>query len=145
MTFFAFAWNSTKCLPCKRGKSPKHLQRIMFWKRTVTALQLLFLILCLILTGCKDETADSSATINWTAPTTRIDGTPLPMSEIAGYKIYIRDSTNILISVIEINDAYIMEYQHSSQTSGTYSFSVTAFDQNQVESDFSEAVSKTFE
>jgi len=84
------------------------------------------------------------ATLSWTAPATRIDGTSLAMSEIAGYKIYVRDSANALIAVTEISDAYTMEYKISVKNAGTYYFSVAAFDQNLVESDSSDPVSKTF-
>lgn len=106
------------------------------------------IIMTLGLVGCdgSDETVKNIATLTWVAPTTRIDGSFVPMSEIAGYKIYRGASSDSMIPVVIINDPYTMEYQFSTFTldDDTYYFSVTAFDTDDLESDIPEPINKTF-
>ncbi len=50
---------------------------------------LLALALCFSVAYCAPaHAADASALLSWSAPTTRVDGTPLTRSEIAEYRIY---------------------------------------------------------
>ena len=165
MIFYVIS-NSVIFLLRNKGKSPENHGHFSPWESPLIykCVSVALFLLCLNLSGCKDESSSETqltsitwvapptrsdiaaiTTIDWTPPTTRVDGTSLPMNEIAGYKIYMTDSANSLIAVIEVNSAYIMEYQLSSQVSGTYYFSVTALDNNLVESDPTDTVSKTFE
>ena len=104
------------------------------------------IIMSLILMGCggSGEGAGNSATLTWTAPTTRVDGSPVPMSELAGYKIYMGTASDAMTPVAKVSDPYTMEYQFSALDSGTYYFSVTALDTDDLESEIPEPVSKTF-
>lgn len=90
-----------------------------------------------------DTTTSGSATLSWTAPTTRSDGSLLPMSEIAGYKIYMGTSVIALNFVADIDDAYIMKHTMNNLTGGTYYFAVSTYDINNIESDISSVVSKS--
>ncbi len=105
------------------------------------------IIMSLILVGCgggSNEVVGNTATLKWSAPTTRTDGSTIPMSEIAGYKVYLGTSSDSLAPVAEISDAYTMEYKFDTFEDGTYYFSVTALDTDDLESDIPEPVSKTF-
>jgi hypothetical protein len=85
----------------------------------------------------------NTATLNWTTPTTRDDGTPLPLSEIDGYRIYMGDSESTLVPVLDINDYTVNQHTLTDIASGTHYFSVTAYDVDGNESDFSNIVMMT--
>ncbi len=116
----------------------------------------LLLLLTFVLIGCGGGSNNSdnnssaastdksaSASLNWVAPTTRTDGTPLPMSEIAGYKIYMGSSATNLTLVTDIPDAYTMEHEITDLDDGTHYFAVSAYSTENIESDKSEVVNKT--
>ena len=85
----------------------------------------------------------ASATLSWVAPTTRTDSTPLPLSEIKGYRIYTGTASNNLTLLIDINDSSITEYTETGLPAGTYYYAVTAYTQFGTESSFSTVASKT--
>ena len=85
----------------------------------------------------------TTATLSWAAPTTRIDGSPLPMSEIAGYKIYMGTNANNLSLAAHITDPYLMEYKISELSTGTYYFAVSTYTHDNLESGLSVIVSKS--
>ena len=84
-----------------------------------------------------------SAALSWVAPSTRVDNTALPMSEIGGYKVYMGSSVDTLVLYEDINDPYQMELVVNELAAGTYYFAVTAYNQYGAESDFSAIASKT--
>jgi len=84
-----------------------------------------------------------SATITWTAPSTREDGTALSLSEITGYKIYYGTAADNYTVVVDINDVSTTQYTISSLTTGTYYFAVTTIDTDGRESLYSTNLSKT--
>lgn len=85
----------------------------------------------------------TSATLSWAAPATRSDGSSLPISEIAGYKIYVGTSASDLSLATEITDPYVMEHEFSNLSEGTYYFAVSTYDQDDMESELSTVVSKS--
>ncbi len=93
--------------------------------------------------GVGTASADGTATLSWVAPSTRVDSTPLPMSEIGGYKVYIGSSMDTLMLHADINDPYQMELVVNNLDTGTYYFAVTAYSQYGAESDFSAIENKT--
>ncbi len=118
------------------------------------------------LVGCVDDSADGSAdgsagdtsvdkasqsaiavvgvaSLSWVAPSTRVDDTVLPMSEIGGYKVYMGESATELTLYQDISDPYQMELVVNDLTAGTYYFAVTAYNQYGAESDFSVIESKS--
>ena len=89
-----------------------------------------------------DTVVTGSATLRWDIPTLRADGiTELSLSEIAGYRIYMGSTSNDLQMVVDINDGSATSYSLTGLASGTYYFSVTTYDINDLESVFSEKVS----
>jgi len=89
------------------------------------------------------ETKSISTT--WDIPTTKVNGEPLSLSEIGGYKIYI--STNNVfppsLPHVKITNGAIAEYTINNLPSGTYYIYITTFDVNGDESPYSDPVAKT--
>ena len=78
-----------------------------------------------------------SATLSWTAPTQYEDGSALPASELANYKIYYGNSTGVYSGFITVSAA-TTSYTVNNLTSGlTYYFVVTAVATNAQESVYS--------
>ena len=84
-----------------------------------------------------------SADLAWQIPTTRTDGSPLALSEIAGYRIYIGSSSDNLSMIVDLNDGTATRYTVSDLASGSYFFSVTTYDTDGNESAFSNIAQKT--
>ena len=79
-----------------------------------------------------------SATLSWAAPSTNVDGTPI--SALGGYKVYYGITPGVYTS---LDVGPVSSYQVSGLTKGQmYYFTVTAYDANGNESDYSTVVSK---
>jgi predicted RNA-binding protein with TRAM domain len=89
-----------------------------------------------------DEATTGSVTLNWAAPSTREDGTSLAMSEIAGYKIYMGESSSNLSFVLDINDNSVSTHTLNDLVNGTHYFAITTYDTDGNESGFSNVVEK---
>ena len=114
-------------------------QRILFGK----TLQIIALVwLLIILTGCGEggettvgvgtSSSNNSATLTWEAPTMRMDGTTLPLSEINKYKVYYGMSSGVYTNTIDVSAASSCVAGTCTTTitglSGAYYFVVTALD-----------------
>jgi hypothetical protein len=84
---------------------------------------------------------NGTATINWTRPTTNTDGSAL--TDLAGYKVLYGTSTSALTNVKQINDPATTSTSISALQTGTWYFSVRAFNNRQVESDNSNFAQKS--
>jgi hypothetical protein len=82
------------------------------------------------------------ATLNWSIPATRSNGTPLPISEISGYTLYYGVSAGEYVNAINISDAYTTSATVTDLPLGTYYFVVTAHDNNGLESAHSATATK---
>jgi fibronectin type 3 domain-containing protein len=81
------------------------------------------------------------ATISWLPPTENTDGSSL---NLAGYKIYYGTSANTMSHVITVQNPGISTYVVENLGQGmTYYFIVTAYDDNGIESSYSEVKGKT--
>jgi hypothetical protein len=87
------------------------------------------------------QVATGSATLSWSAPTLRTDGTPL--SNLAGYRIHYGNAVGVYSSKVTINSAGITTYVIENLGAGTWYFVTTAFDSTGAESDYSNVASKT--
>jgi hypothetical protein len=81
-------------------------------------------------------------TLSWAAPSTRVDGSVLSLSQIAGYKIYMGESANRLDLTLELEDGTLDHYVMEDLDNGTYYFAVTAYDTAGRESHLSNIVAK---
>jgi len=97
--------------------------------------------------GVTQETTPQGVTqdvaLSWTAPVEREDGTPISMSEIAGYRVYYGTSEGNYPNKLDIADSYNMQATLSNLVSGTYYIVVTSYDMDGRESAFSEIVTKS--
>lgn len=110
-------------------------------KRALTLLALA----AILLTGCNDEqgadtgalageapapippppvTTSDSATLEWLAPTTTTDGSPL--NQLLGYRIYYGRDITRLQTTIEVRNPGVLTYVVENLAPGTYYFAVTA-------------------
>lgn len=83
-----------------------------------------------------------SASLKWTAPAARADGTTLSPSDIGGYRVYRGTTASNLEVVATIADSNVTEYSIASLTAGNHYFAVTTYDQYGSESEFSNIGSK---
>jgi type IV pilus biogenesis protein CpaD/CtpE len=117
--------------------------------QTVTLLAILALLSAC---GSSDSSSSQSAphnsdlnenvTLRWTAPTTRSDGTYLESSDLAGYRIYMGNSSNNLSPLVDLNDSNITEYLVANLSAGSYYFAISAYDTDGQEGQLSQAVLK---
>lgn len=124
----------------KGGVKLPHLSSRIALLFTFTGLILLY--------GCGDVGSGTSspgttnlgiAGLNWVAPTTNTDGTPL--TNLTGYKVYFGKSSGNYGTPIDVGNT--TSYSITGLTSGTYFFVVTAYDTQGIESSFSNQASKT--
>ncbi|MBE7414111.1 MAG: fibronectin type III domain-containing protein [Deltaproteobacteria bacterium] len=84
-----------------------------------------------------DDGGDSSRTLTWSAPSTRVDGSPVDASEIKGYRLLYGTASGIYTSTVDVGNE--TEYTFEDLTSGvTYYAVVVAYDGNMAASDYSD-------
>ncbi|MEJ2452536.1 MAG: putative Ig domain-containing protein [Candidatus Thiodiazotropha sp.] len=86
------------------------------------------------------QSTPPSTTLTWTAPSTRSDGTPISLSEISGYRIYVGDTETSMTAVVDINDHTVTEYTLTDLSAGDHYFSITAYDIDGNESGLSNVI-----
>jgi hypothetical protein len=89
-----------------------------------------------------DEPTLGTATVSWEAPTTRTDGSPLPSSELVGYRVYWGTDPNNLERMDEIDNQGVLSLHIANLEKGTWYFAVTAICSKGLESPKSEIGSK---
>ncbi|MGD8853923.1 MAG: putative Ig domain-containing protein [Gammaproteobacteria bacterium] len=82
-----------------------------------------------------------TVTVSWTAPTARTDGSPLSISELAGYTVEYGSTEGSYTSAIPVDDPSATSLDVTGLPAGTYSFVVTARDSSGRESAYSAVVS----
>lgn len=85
------------------------------------------------------QTGSGTAALDWDAPTTNVDGTPL--TDLAGYRIHIGASSGTYTSSINVGN--VTAYSMNNLVPGTYYFVVTAYNTNGIESSYSNEADKT--
>ena len=91
----------------------------------------------------QEEPEVSTATLSWVAPATRSDGSPLPLSELAGFKVYAGTDPEALSLLADISDSSTTEYTVNDLEVGTHYYAVTAYNIYGLEGELSGVVSKT--
>jgi len=81
-----------------------------------------------------------SVTLSWLPPTTNTNGTPL--TNLAGYRIYYGTSASSLTHSVQITNPGIASYVISNLSPATWYFSLVSYNSADVESPFSQVVSK---
>lgn len=78
--------------------------------------------------------------LSWAAPTTRTDSSYLPLSELAGYRVYYGTSSSDLAPLVELSDESMTEYTVEDLPAGSYYFAVSAYDTEGRESGYSQVI-----
>ena len=87
------------------------------------------------------QSANGTATLSWTAPTTRADGSPL--TNLAGYKVRYGNAAGNYPTTITLSNPGITSYMVENLSSGTYFFVLASYDSTGLESANSSPASKT--
>jgi len=87
------------------------------------------------------QTGTGSVTLTWAAPTQNTDGSALV--DLASYRIYYGQSEGSYPNEIQIDNPGITMYVVDNLTPSTYFFVSTSINSNGIESDYSNAVSRT--
>jgi hypothetical protein len=82
-----------------------------------------------------------SATLSWTPPTTRTDGSTL--SNLQGYRIYYGTNSSSLTNRVDVTNPSLSTYVIDNLAAGTWYFAATAVDGTGAESALTPTVSKT--
>jgi len=88
---------------------------------------------------------NGSITLQWSAPVTRTDGSPLSLSEIDGYRIYYGVSTGNYPSAIDVADGTAQAVTITDMPVGTYYLVMTTVDISGNESAYSSMVTRNIE
>ncbi|NOX75858.1 MAG: tandem-95 repeat protein [Gammaproteobacteria bacterium] len=78
-----------------------------------------------------------TAILSWLMPSTREDASSISPSEIAGYRIYHGTNAGNLTLIDTVTDSSVTEYTVGSLATGIHYFSVTTYDVDGSESDYS--------
>ncbi len=121
---------------------------------------LIVLFLSLFITACGGGGSDSSGSnqssntqtytgtqsisVRWDIPMTKVNGDPLSLSEIAGFKIYVATNNNFTPSLphVTITNSTTSDYIINNLASGTYYIYITTYDINGEESPYSDPIKK---
>jgi len=76
-----------------------------------------------------------TATLQWTVPTTYVDGSALPSTEILKFTVYQGTASHVYPTRIDVGN--VTSYTLSSLGTGTHFFAVSVTTKNGLESDLS--------
>ena len=82
-----------------------------------------------------------SVTLSWLPPTTNTNGTPL--TNLAGYRIYYGTNASSLTQSVQVTNPGIASYVIGNLSPATWYFSLVSYNSANIESPFSQVVSKT--
>jgi hypothetical protein len=85
--------------------------------------------------GLHTSVVAGPVSFNWTAPNLRENGNTLDITEVGGYELRYRKTSENLYTYISINDAW-KNYYNFTWLEGTYIFQIAAFDKNGLYSNF---------
>jgi hypothetical protein len=88
------------------------------------------------------ETQTGSITLNWTAPVTRADSSPIALSEIAGFTIHYGTSVGSYPNMLNVDDGSATSVTIADLQVGTYYLVATTRDNEGRESGYSGEVEK---
>ncbi len=78
--------------------------------------------------------AGGSFSLAWTAPVARADGSPLPLAEIGGFRIYYGTSAGNYPNTVEVADGSAQAATVNNLAAGTYHVVMTSYDTSGLES-----------
>lgn len=114
------------------------------WMRAIKACWFPLMLLAVGLFGVAVSDA-GEARLSWSAPTQRVDGTPLTAAELAGYSAHWGTTPRILTESAEIEGGDVLTYTVTDLPAGTWYFAVRARTTDGLQSAYSTEVSKTID
>ncbi len=84
--------------------------------------------------------SSGTALLSWTPPTSNEDNSVL--TDLSGYNIYYGTSPGVYTNTITVNSAGISSYLVESLAINTWYFAMTSFNSSNIESAYSDVVSK---
>jgi len=93
-------------------------------------------------TGSTGNTVTGTISLQWSAPATRADGTPLSLSEISGYKVYYGNTPGYYPNSVDITDGSLQSATLTGVPIGSYYVAMTTVDMSGLESAYSAAILK---
>lgn len=85
-----------------------------------------------------------NASVSWTVPSTRADGTPLSVGELSGYEVYYTNDSGSVSASVPVSGGSTASAVVSNLASGNYYFSISAVDSTGLKSALSTVASVTF-
>lgn len=122
----------------------RNMMKIWCFSRSSRIKSLVTFILALNLSACGQTqedgqeavgTNEASVIVKWIAPTTRSNGDPLSLSDIAGYRVYYGLQQGVYTKV-DVNDSTAQQVTISDER-GFYYFVLTTLDTAGRESEYS--------
>jgi len=89
------------------------------------------------------QAGNGSFTLDWTAPVSRTDGTPLSLADIGGYRVYYGQSSGNYTSTVDVTDGSATSAMISNITAGTWYVAMTTVDSSGQESALSGETTRT--
>lgn len=83
--------------------------------------------------------SDRDVRISWIAPTTSEDGSAL--SDLAGFEVHYGTTSGVYTNSVDVANPEATSYTFEDMASGTYYFSVRAYDEDGAYSEYSAEVS----
>lgn len=87
-------------------------------------------------------TTTGSFSLSWTAPASRTDGSPLALSEIAGYRVHYGTTRGNYPNHINITNGTLQSATLTDVPVGTYYVTMSTYDASGLESSYSTPVVK---
>lgn len=84
-----------------------------------------------------------NASVSWTIPSARADGTPLTAGELAGYEVYYTNDSGSVTASLPVSGGSTVNAVVSNLASGSYYFSISAIDSTGLKSVLSTVASIT--
>jgi len=91
------------------------------------------------------ETTTGTTVLSWRAPTTRSNGDPLSLTEIAGYTLHYGAAPGNYTRSISIKDPYTTSITLTDLPLGTYYFAITTHDTGGLKSSYSGAAKRVIQ
>ncbi len=91
-------------------------------------------------TASQNLSTAEGVSLSWTPPSARTDGSFLPLTELAGYRIYMGTSSDNMNPLVDLNDDSVTSYTVNNLSAGSYYFAVSAYDTDGAESGYSEII-----
>lgn len=85
----------------------------------------------------------NTVSLNWDVPDSKLNGDPLSMGEISGFRVYMSKDNGTYVQIADISKDSSPAFNSPNLAAGEYSFAVVTYDMNGDESPFSNIIETT--